>query len=262
MCLIVWNWQPGSRTELILLSNRDEFHERPALPVHWWDCDPTTPQTQVLAGKDLQAGGTWLGVSRNARLAAITNFRSGTALRPDARTRGELVSQFLQGTQDAADFVQTLQTQCADYNPFNLLVFDGQRLLGLESRHARIVELAPGWGGVSNADFNTPWPKLQRLQQRAQALPDTADRDTWHDHALLLLQDRTPAAPQDLPQTGVSQALEQALSPIFIDLPHYGTRSSSVVTVNERIRYTEQVYAGDGTAAPPQRFSFGVPKVA
>lgn len=256
MCLIVWNWQPHGDTPLVLLSNRDEFRAREALPMHWWTSQGAPAATDILAGKDLQAGGTWLGISGSGRLAAITNFRSGIPPRADARSRGELVTGFLHGTLAAADYVHALQPHCAAYNPFNLLVFDGERLMGLESRHGRIVALKPGWGGVSNGDFNAPWPKLVRLQQQAQALPNTADRATWHDHALQLLQNRTVAAPEDLPQTGIPSVRELELSPIFIDLPNYGTRASSVVTLGKHIHCTEQVYANSGAAIPPQRWVF------
>ena len=242
MCLIVWNWQPTSATPLVLLSNRDEFHARAALPLHWWDTDPAAPYGPILAGQDLQAGGTWLGVNRQRRLAAITNFRSGNAGRDDARSRGELVTQFLCSCLSAAEFLQDMLCQCAAYNPFNLLVFDGTTLMGLESRHARIVPLQPGWGGVSNADFNTPWPKLRRLRTQAQALPAAQNMDDWHGQALQLLHDRTPAAAHELPQTGIAPALELALSSIFITLPHYGTRASTVVTVGDTVHMTEQVH--------------------
>lgn len=242
MCLIVWNWQPRSETPLVLLSNRDEYHARAALPMHWWANDAALPLGNILAGRDLQAGGTWLGVSRNGRLAAITNFRSGNTGREDVRSRGELVTQFLHSRLSAAAFLQDLLSQCAAYNPFNLLVFDGTTLMGLESRHARIVLLQPGWGGVSNADFNTPWPKLHRLRTQAQALPAPHNMDAWHGQALQLLHDRTPAATHELPQTGIAPALEHALSSIFITLPHYGTRASTVVTVGGTVRMTEQVH--------------------
>lgn len=248
MCLIVWNWQPSSATPLALLSNRDEFHARAALPLHWWDADPGAPQAQMLAGKDLQAGGTWLGVNRQRRLAAITNFRSCIPQRDDARSRGELVTQFLHSRLSAKAFLLDLQDQCAAYNPFNLLVYDGTTLMGLESRHARIVALQPGWGGVSNADFNTPWPKLRRLRTQAVALSDAPNTNAWHGQALQLLHDRTPAAAHELPQTGIAPALERALSPIFIALPHYGTRASTVVTVGHTVRMTERVHSPSAPA--------------
>lgn len=236
MCILAWHWQPGAATELLLLANRDEFHQRPALPLHPWAGDG------ILAGQDLQAGGTWLGLARGRRLAALTNYRSASPQRPDAPSRGQLVQGFLRGQASARDYLEQLQTHCSNYNPFNLLVWDGDQLLGLESRHARIVVLPPGPGGVSNADFQTPWPKLQRLQQglaQAQASAHTDD-----DSLLALLADRTPAPVQELPDTGVGPEREWLLSPIFIRSPVYGTRASSVVRVYaDTARFTEQGFA-------------------
>jgi hypothetical protein len=166
MCLIAWNWQPDRSTPLLLLANRDEFYARPALPLHWWG--PSPNGTEVLAGKDLQGGGTWLGVSRSGRLAALTNYRSTQPLRTDTPSRGELVAAFLHGDQDAPTYLEQLAQHCGDYNPFNLLVFDGHQLMGLESRNARVLRKPAGVGGVSNADFQTPWP-LTRLKAACRA---------------------------------------------------------------------------------------------
>lgn len=235
MCILAWHWTPGAPTELLLVANRDEFHQRPATPLQRWDREP------ILAGQDLQAGGTWLGLARKRRLAALTNYRSAADQRPDAPSRGHLVHGFLSGSASAQEYLQQLLPHCADYNPFNLLLWDGEQLLGLESRHARIVALAPGLGGVSNADFHTPWPKLVRLQQGlAQAL----DQD--NDSLLALLADPTPAPAHALPDTGVGLAREQLLSSIFIRSPVYGTRCSSIVRVQgARACFTEQVFAPD-----------------
>ncbi|HPW82765.1 MAG TPA: NRDE family protein, partial [Rhodoferax sp.] len=123
MCLIAWSWQPASATPLLLLSNRDEFYHRPALPLHWWE--PAPGGVEILAGRDLQAGGTWLGVSRSGRLAAITNYRTPVPARDNTPSRGELVAGFLQGSQSAMEYLQALSDRAQDYNPFNLLVFDG-----------------------------------------------------------------------------------------------------------------------------------------
>lgn len=249
MCLIVWNWQPGADTALALLSNRDEFHARPAQALHWWDANPASWSETILAGRDLQAGGTWLGVRGPARLAAITNFRAPSPTRQDARSRGELVTGFLQGHDSAAGYLQGLVPDCAAYNPFNLLAYDGAELLGLQSRQGRIVRFKPGWGGVSNADFNTPWPKLLRLQAQAQALSAPRSDTRWHQEALELLQDRTPAPDADLPDTGVGPVLERALSSIFIAAPqfNYGTRASTVVTLGSSMLVTEQVHTPQGS---------------
>jgi uncharacterized protein with NRDE domain len=255
MCLIAWNWQPGSATPLLLLGNRDEFYARPTEPLHHWTDAP------ILAGRNVQAGGTWLGVAPteagSVRLAALTNYRSAVPASHVAPSRGELVAHFLQSRLSSKSYLQTLQPRASTYNAFNLLVFDGQTLLGLESRGARIVTLQPGIGAVSNADFHTPWPKLRQLTAglaASVANGKTMDEDLWP-----LLHSRTAAAETELPNTGVPHALERALSTVFIATPGYGTRACSIVRVGTNaVQFSEQRFGPEGllgTASlelPPQ----------
>lgn len=239
MCILAWHWQPETDTELLLVANRDEFYTRPTDSLRLW------PGGQVLAGRDLQAGGTWMGVSRTRRFAALTNYRSAQAPAPDAISRGTLVSDFLQNRMSAAAYLAQLAPVSQRYNPFNLLVWDGIQLLGLEGRHGRIVQLQPGWGAVSNADFHTPWPKVVRLQG---GLQDACHGARCEDADLLqLLADTAPAPVADLPRTGVPSAMEQALSSIFVCTPDYGTRASSVLRVSgHSTRFTEQIHGPSG----------------
>ncbi|MDT8990354.1 NRDE family protein [Curvibacter sp. APW13] len=236
MCILAWHWQPGDPTELLLVANRDEAYARPAQALHLW------PGGQVLAGRDLHAGGTWMGVGRTRRFAALTNYRTGQAPRTDVASRGTLVSDFLEGSASASDYLANLAPRSGDFNPFNLLLWDGEALLGLEGRHGRIVTLEPGWGAVSNGDFHTPWPKVKRLLSGLQSAVAGGPCD---DEALLqLLADTTEAAPHELPATGVPAAVEQALSSIFIRTPQYGTRASSVLRMaHSSVRFCEQVHA-------------------
>ena len=244
MCLIAWNWQPHSSKPLLLLSNRDEFYARPAMPLHWWGDDDGHSPT-ILAGKDLQGGGTWLGLSRSGRLAALTNYRSADALRSDTPSRGELVAGFLRDDLDAPTYLLELAGRAADYNPFNLLVYDGRTLMGLESRGAKLVPLQPGIGAVSNADFHTPWPKLTRLSQRLQG-QITRQRTNTPD-LLLLLQDPSLASDETLPHTGVPIEWERALSASFIHTAEYGTRACSVLAVHStHATFTEHSFGPQG----------------
>lgn len=250
MCLIAWNWQPSSATPLLLLANRDEFYARPALPLHWWD--PAANGAQILAGKDVQGGGTWLGVSRTGRMAALTNYRCGTPQRSNTPSRGELVAAFLHSDQSAQDYLQQLAQHCGDYNPFNLLVFDGQQLMGLESRGAKVLSHAPGLGAVSNADFHTPWPKLTQLQSglARQATQTKADLRIF----LPLLHDQTVAPDAALPNTGVPLELERVLSSTFIAMPGYGTRACSVVALHQsRAEFMEQSFGPQGLISETQQ---------
>ena len=239
MCLIAWNWQPDGDTPLLLIANRDEFYARPTQTLDWW------PGELSLGGRDLQAGGTWLGVDRSGRLAALTNHRNPANMRADAPSRGELVSSFLSGDLSALDYLTQFTPQVAKYNPFNLLVYDGQSLLGLESGSARVLTIAPGVGAVSNADFDTPWPKLLRLKSR---LGSMMHQGHANDQDLLeMLHDNSEATDAEMPNTGIPKTLERALSAIFVTLPDYGTRACSVVHIGRHdIRFLEQSLDSNG----------------
>jgi uncharacterized protein with NRDE domain len=195
-------------------------------------------------------------MSRTGRLAALTNFRSANPQRSDSPSRGELVAEFLQGTMDAAQYLRRLAPKAGDYNPFNLLVFDGEQLMGLESRNARVLRKQAGVGAVSNADFQTPWPKLVRLQQGLNARLESNPLSA--ENLLSLLHDATPAADASLPHTGVPIEWEKALSATFITTPGYGTRASSVVSVGQReVQFLEQSYNAQGSTSLVQ-FAFSL----
>jgi uncharacterized protein with NRDE domain len=248
MCLIAWNWQPQSETPLLLLGNRDEFYARPTQALHWWDGE------QVLAGKDLEAGGTWLGVGVGGRLAALTNFRLPQVDPRPKPSRGAVTARFLQSDTDARSYLQALAAEADQYNPFNLLLWDGHALLGLESRHRHIRAIAPGIGAVSNADFDTPWPKLQRL--KAGLDQSCASGATAVQDLLPLLQERQIADDSELPKTGVPLDVERMLSAIFVASPTYGTRASSIVTVRRNTtHFFEQSYTTNGMFGTTQQFS-------
>ncbi len=237
MCLIAWNWQPGKG--LLLLANRDEFYARPTLPLHRW------ADGDLLAGKDLQGGGTWLGLGRGGRLAALTNVRDPRQFRADAPTRGTLVADFLRGEMSGPAYLAQLVPQAPAFNPFNLLLFDGERLLGFESQGARTIPLSAGVNAVSNARFNTPWPKLQRLTHalRQRGVPDVVQPQD----VLPLLTDTQTASDAQLPDTGVPLATERALSATFIRTPDYGTRACSIVHMRgQQTEFWEQEFGADG----------------
>ena len=254
MCLIAWNWQPGSTLPLLVLANRDEFYARPTRALHAWPCG------QVLAGKDEQAGGTWLGLGHNApgiRFAAITNFRDVSQLRPDAQSRGELVPEFLRSQESSEAYLARLRPTANRYNPFNLLVFDGAQLRGFESHSGRTVTLEPGLGAVSNAGFNTPWPKLLQLKQ-ALARLDTQGRPPTQ-RLLQLLADQSPVDDTDLPSTGLPLERERALATVFVRSADYGTRASSVVLVRgQSAELLEQSFDAQGPTGL-QQLSTSIP---
>jgi uncharacterized protein with NRDE domain len=240
MCLIAWNWQPGTAQPLLLAANRDEFYARPTAPLHWWgsadnwdECEQSEGRVapdrrDILAGRDLLGGGTWLGVTRHGRMAALTNFRAPGDFRPDAPSRGALVADFLRGDLTAFAYLHHIQPNAGRFNPFNLLVFDGVHLAGFESRHRRVLEIPTGVGALSNADFGTPWPKLDALRQGMAAV-NGATQEEQCQALWSLLADAREAPDDRLPTTGVALVRERTLSATFIQTTDYGTRASTLL---------------------------------
>lgn len=229
MCLIAFHWQPDGPVPLVLAANRDEFYERPTAPLAWWEGG------RILAGRDLKAGGTWLGVAEDGRCAAITNYRDPMLTFPDRASRGQIPARFLAGTDSAAAFLEALRQEDRAFNPFNLLLFDGRELLGYESHHDRPRAFVPGIHAISNGDFDAPWPKVEALKAGFLVAQDD-------DEALLaLLADAQPFPDERLPSTGISMELERTLSPVFIRTPTYGTRASTILRVGrETVSILEQ----------------------
>jgi uncharacterized protein with NRDE domain len=218
MCLIVFAWRPDHPHPLIVAANRDEFYQRPTLPLGPW------PDGSIRAGRDLQAGGTWLGVGPAGRFAALTNIRD-PAQPPGRRSRGELPVQFLAGTATADAFLTGLALRLGHYAGFNLLLGTPGELWHFNSRAGEPTRLAPGVYGLSNAGLDTPWPKLLRART---ALENRLDR-AGSDELLALLRDDCPAADAELPDTGVGIATERLLSSVFIASERYGTRASTTL---------------------------------
>ena len=231
MCLIVFAWQVVPGMPLLAAGNRDEFYARPSTPADWWDDHPA-----VYAGRDLQGGGTWIGITRSGRFAAITNIRAPSEKREDAPTRGLLVSNFLTGDASPQEYVESIAGDAQRYNGFNLLVGDRSSLVWYSNRGENDPRngkpLAPGVYGLSNALLDAPWPKVVRTKaQFASLLCQGAPEDAYFE----MLTDTTRASDCRLPQTGVSLDWERVLSAVCIESPEYGTRASTVV----------QLYAGD-----------------
>jgi uncharacterized protein with NRDE domain len=239
MCLIAWNWQPQSDTPFLLVANRDEYYERPTRAMHWWEDE------DILAGKDLRAGGTWLGISKSGRFAALTNFRDPKNADPNAHSRGTLVSNFLRGDTGIDEYLRELRVTSGDYNPFNLMLLDGDQFIGFESKRRRTFEIPHGIGAVSNAYFNTPWPKLVQLKvglRKADLSERAGFGELFH-----LLGNTTRADVENLPKTGIPFEREHALSAAFIATTDYGTRASTIVRINkDGWSATERTFSADG----------------
>jgi uncharacterized protein with NRDE domain len=225
MCLLVLAWQAHPRYPLIVAANRDEFHERPAAPLAQWPAPDN-----ILAGRDLRADGTWLGLDRRRHFGIITNFRDLQLPRADAPSRGALIPDYLRGMAGAEAFLSSLEPVASRYSGFNLLLADGDSLWYASNRAERFARsLPPGVYGLSNEFLDTPWPKLQRVRRRFEAwLSDSAEADA--SGLFALLDDRAPAtADEELPQTGLAPEWERVLSAPFVLHPDYGTRCSTVL---------------------------------
>jgi len=226
MCLIVFSYDVHPEFKLALAANRDEFYERPTAPIGFWEDHP-----DILAGRDLKGGGTWLGVSRSGRFAAITNYRDPVSIRTDAPTRGRLVSEFLEGSTPLPIYLERLDATGHQYNGFNLLVGDVDALFYYSNRGNGLQELPPGYYGLSNHLLDTPWPKVRQAKEGLrQMLTGEAVMDS--ETVFEQLESRNQAPDHKLPDTGVGIEKERALSPLFITIPGYGTRSSSILLVS------------------------------
>ncbi|MBY6186479.1 NRDE family protein [Marinobacter hydrocarbonoclasticus] len=231
MCLIAFEWRPGSALPLLLWANRDEFYQRPTEALKRWD-------NGIWAGRDRQAGGTWLGLSENGGFAALTNVREpGAPAGP--RSRGELITDFLLSETSPESFLRSWSPE--HYSGVNLLLGRGDQLFFGSNRGSQMQRLSPGRYGLSNATLNTPWPKVSRLKSLFHPEWD-------NERALQALRDDHQPDDTALPDTGIGLEWERRLGRVFIQSPGYGTRSSSVLHLFDdgRFDWTEQGYGPQG----------------
>lgn len=221
MCIVLFQWQPQSDTPLILAANRDEMYNRPAEAARW--------RGNIFCGIDKQAGGTWFGVTKEGRFAAVTNVRESlSALPEDLKSRGQLPLNYLNMATTPETYVQQIAGQQDDYGPFNLLVGDRESLWYVGNRGAAPQEVEPGLHGLSNALLDTPWPKIERGKA---LLRQAIEQGATSKGLLRVLQDRHQPQRVELPETGVPQSIEEIVAPIFIESPEYGTRCSTLLTL-------------------------------
>lgn len=225
MCLVLLAVRSHPHYRLILASNRDEYYERPAAPAGFWRESP-----QVLAGRDLRDGGTWLGVTTEGRIGVITNYRDPSSSMPSGRSRGDLVVDFLRGEADPSEYLERLARVSHRYPGFNLIVGIEDELYWYSNRGREAEKLEPGVHGLSNHLLNTPWPKVRRGKR---ALAEVISRGEPMPQAVFdILSERSIPRDAELPDTGVGIQWERILAPPFIVSPTYGTRSSSVVLID------------------------------
>ncbi|MBT2581581.1 NRDE family protein [Planococcus sp. ISL-109] len=251
MCLINLQFQHHPRYKLIVAANRDEFYGRPAAPAHFWKDAPA-----ILAGRDLSQMGTWLGVNKSGRFAALTNYRDPEHMAAGARSRGELVTQFLEGHISPEAYLQAIDDR--QYAGFNLIAGDAEGLYYYNNIHGEPVKVPPGTHGLSNHFLNTPWPKVERGKEKLEAYV-SLNEDVQLDRLFEILADAEQASDDRLPQTGVGLELERALSPMFIKMPDYGTRSATVLLIDHEglVTFAERSYL-NGEFREDRKYEFQI----
>jgi uncharacterized protein with NRDE domain len=238
MCLLVFALKAHPSYKLILAANRDEFYERPTAPAEFWDDTP-----QLLAGKDLKAGGTWLGITRQGKIAAITNYRDPSSIKGNAPSRGWIVSNYLLGSRSPDEYLKKLLKDADRYNGFNLVLGDRDDLYWYSNRCEEYRHISAGIYGLSNHLLDTPWPKIS-LTKRALSVLISNEKNPSPEALFRLLEDRSIPDDSRLPSTGVGLEWERILSPVFIRSSNYGTRSSTLLFVDrhDHVSFYERTF--------------------
>ncbi|MBI4207819.1 MAG: NRDE family protein [Betaproteobacteria bacterium] len=244
MCLILFAHKAHPKYPLILAANRDEAYARPAAPAGYWDDHP-----DIYGGRDLDRGGTWLGLTRSGKVAAVTNFRNANAARTAPRSRGELVSAYLAGGTDTETYLGQVEGRGDQYNGFILIAGELDALYWLSNRGPGVARIAPGVHGLSNHLLNTPWPKIKRSKLALEALLGAGEKELTAG-LFQVLSDRSEAPDHELPDTGVGLERERQLSANFISGERYGTRASTVLLIDAvgGVLFVERSFGAHGKA--------------
>jgi uncharacterized protein with NRDE domain len=241
VCLILFAYQVHPIYKLIVAANRDEFHERPTAQAHYWEAHP-----QILAGRDLEKMGTWMGVTTAGQFSALTNYRNPDENIEGTRSRGELVSDYLKGHNDPCEYLHKAKEKRRLYPGYNLLAGDVNELYYYSNIGNEIQKVEPGVYGISNHLLNTNWPKVTRGKAGLLKILSNT-KEPIIDPLLNLLQNADQSLDEDLPNTGISLEWERMLSPMFIKSDSYGTRSSTVLLMNDdEIYYKERTHSKEG----------------
>lgn len=226
MCLLVFSYKQHPKYDFIFAANRDEFYERPTRPAQFWEKYPS-----VLAGKDMEAGGTWMGVTKDGKFSALTNYRDPSTLKENAPSRGHLVLHYLTENISPKNYMSQVDEKAEKYNGFNLLAGTMNRLMYYSNQQKKVTKILPGLYGLSNKLLDTPWPKVQHAKAD---LHEIINSGKISDQALFdLLKYDQPAPDKELPDTGIPKELERAVSPVFIKTENYGTRSSTILLIDK-----------------------------
>ncbi len=253
MCLIVFGYDTVPGYRLILAGNRDEFYDRPTRPADFWKREP-----YLLAGKDLAAGGTWLGIDKKGRISFLTNYRDMSMHNHEAKSRGHLVKNYLTNDETPFSYLENLNSP-DEYNGFNLFTGDHNSFYHFSNITREINKIEPGIHGISNALLNTPWPKVELAKNSFLKLTENGNLN--EDRLFELLSNKKTHPAEKLPDTGLNPELEKAVSAIFIQTDKYGTRSSTVLYIKEsgEMRFVERVYKpGSDDVDQENHFEFSI----
>ena len=236
MCLILFGYKISRKYPLILAANRDEFYQRPTDRMHFWQSNPS-----ILAGKDLDQGGTWFGVNKNGTFAALTNYRDPAAIKHNAPSRGEIIIDFLESKKPSETYFNAVKKKADLYNGFNLIFGSKEELFWFSNLKNTIEKISPGIHGLSNRFLDTPWPKVASGKR---ALEQVINENISSESLFSILTDQSIPDDSLLPHTGVELEWERILSPLFIQSDIYGTRSSTVMLMDKdgHIEITERTY--------------------
>lgn len=250
MCLIVFAYKVHPEYPLILATNRDESYSRPTQSAEFWAEYP-----ELLAGKDLRAGGTWMGITQSHRFAALTNYRNMNSIKNDAPSRGQIVKNYLTSADSASEFFDSIKDHSAKYNGFNFLYGKSDDLYYFNNIKNRLQRVQPGYHTLSNAFLDSNWPKSKQALNDFKEVIGRNPLD--HDKLFNLLQNTKRFPDKLLPSTGLSRKKERVVSSIFILSDDYGTRSSTLVYANPdgESTFIEKTYK-PGTAEPNHTVEF------
>lgn len=240
MCLILFSYKQHPQYTLILAANRDEFYDRPTARAAAWP-----GQERIVGGRDLRAGGTWMAIDDTQRYGMVTNYRDPASERSRPLSRGNVVTDYLANEESPEAYLERIKSDAERYNGYNTLLGDADALWYYSNREGRIRRLEPGLYGLSNHLLDTPWPKVVRGKR---LLESVLNQPAWDQEALFdLLRDDRKAPDQDLPDTGVPLEWERTLSAMFIRSEGYGTRCSTVLTVDHagQMAFYERTYPTD-----------------
>lgn len=254
MCIVNFHFQDHPMYKLIVVANRDEYYERPTKSAHFWEDEPN-----ILAGRDLQQKGTWLGISKEGRFAAITNYRDPSMPETGRYSRGEIIRKYLTRDIEPESFMNKLSKSRTNYGGYNIIFGDQNRLFHYNNilDESKIIDV--GTHSVSNHSLNTPWPKVLKGKNNLQEYVQSHQEKVHIDDLFQIVADRSMAKDAELPHTGVGIEMERLLSPLFIKMENYGTMSSTILLIDkeDQVTFVERTFL-DGEFQYDEQYKFSI----